>query len=296
MAVVIQPMTSDNTPETQQAPQQAQGAYTLPDIQIMPDARGIDLQRVGVKSVDLPLQVLQKDGRTQQVHAQASLSVGLDKSAKGTHMSRMILHLAEWAKTTVFTLELRPFLETSKQILNAPSAEVAVDFHYFIEKPAPVSKIPGPMAYHCRFVGRLDHTDTYNLTLGIVIPLTTLCPCSKAISKYGAHNQRAILNCDVAIDTTSEHRVVWIEDLITKIEDLSSCPLYPVLKRVDEKYVTERAYENPKFVEDVVRDVTLFLRDYPGIKGFALHLEALESIHDHNAWTSHVEGDRVLTP
>ena len=270
-------------------------ATILPDIQQQADIRGISLQRVGVKSVDLPLKVLQKDGKTQPVQAKASLNVGLDKADKGTHMSRMILHLAEWAQTTVFSLELESFLQESKRILHAPTAEVTIDFNYFIQKPAPVSKIPGPMAYHCRFVGQMDATDTYKLTLGITIPLTTLCPCSKAISKYGAHNQRAILNCDVVIDTTTEHRVVWIEDLIERIEELSSCPLYPVLKRVDEKYVTERAYENPKFVEDVVRDVTLLLRDYPGVNGFNLNLEALESIHDHNAWAAHAEGEPVLT-
>jgi GTP cyclohydrolase I len=137
-----------------------------------------------------------------------------------------------------------------------------------------------PMSYDCSFEGRIDN-DEYKFILGVKVPVTTLCPCSKEISENGAHNQRALISVKVSYDETEQ---IWIEDLIDLVESCSSCPVYSLLKRQDEKYVTEHAYSNPKFVEDVLRDVVVKLRKHPQVKEFEVECEAYESIHNHSAW------------
>lgn len=262
---------------------------TLLDVQGLADQRGVTLNQVGVKNVEIPMQVLQKDGKTQSVQAVATMSVGLPAEFKGTHMSRFVIQLSEWSQNKTFSLDLREFLIEAKQRLEAPSAFIELKFRYFMEKAAPVSGMSAPMAYECVFKGSLNEQDQYRLILSLMVPCATLCPCSKAISDYGAHNQRAEIRADIIIDTTTDHRVVWIEDLVAGFEAASSCPVYPLIKRVDEKFITEKAYDNPKFVEDVIRESTLFLRDFRGVSGFSLSVEALESIHAHNAWAAHAE-------
>ena len=265
---------------------------SLPDIQHTPDERGIDLQCVGVKDVEIPLNIAQKDGGSQLVHALATTSVGLPKKYKGTHMSRFIMQLAEWSRGKVLSLSLKEFLEEARVRLQAESAQIKLDFRYFIEKEAPVSKISAPMAYACSFKGVLEKNgngDNYHLDLSTTVPISTLCPCSKAISKYGAHNQRTEIRTTVQIDTKPKHPVVWIEDLVAGLDSCASAPVYPFLKRQDEKFVTEQQYENPKFVEDVARDAIAYLRTVNGISGFDLEIESLESIHGHNVWASHQE-------
>lgn len=262
---------------------------TLLDVQGLADQRGVTLNQVGVKNVEIPMQVLQKDGKTQLVQAVATMSVGLPAEFKGTHMSRFVIQLNEWSQNKTFSLDLREFLIEAKQRLEAPSAFIELKFRYFMDKPAPVSGMSAPMAYECVFKGSLNEQDQYRLILSLMVPCATLCPCSKAISDYGAHNQRAEIRADILLDNTQEHRVVWIEDVVAGMEEASSCPVYPLIKRVDEKFITEKAYDNPKFVEDVIREATLFLRDYKGVSGFSLEVEALESIHAHNAWATHAE-------
>ena len=142
-----------------------------------------------------------------------------------------------------------------------------------------------PTDIECVFEGETSLDGVYRFTLGVAVPVTTLCPCSKAISRYGAHNQRSLITARVRYRSGC----VWIEDLARALEDCGSCPIYPLLKREDEKVVTERAFENPKFVEDVLRDCILFLREMPGIEWFALEVENFESIHNHNAWATHEE-------
>lgn len=262
---------------------------SLLDVQGLADQRGVTLNQVGIKNVEIPMQVLQKDGKIQHVQAMATMSVGLPAELKGTHMSRFVIQLEEWSKNKILCLNLKEFLEEAKVRLDAPSAFVELKFRYFMEKVAPVSKLSAPMAYECIFKGSLDEQGQYRLMLSLLVPCATLCPCSKAISDYGAHNQRAEIRASVLIDSEVDHRVVWIEDLVAGLEETSSCPVYPLIKRVDEKFVTEKAYDNPKFVEDVIRESTLFLREYKGITGFSLEVEALESIHAHNAWAAHAE-------
>lgn len=274
-------MSQSNTSDPQ--------STTLLDVQGLADQRGVTLNQVGVKNVEIPMQVLQKNGQTQHVQTVATMSVGLPAEFKGTHMSRFVIQLNEWSQNRTFSLDLKEFLVEAKQRLEAPSAFIELKFRYFMDKPAPVSGMSAPMAYECILKGSLDEQDHYRLILSVMVPCATLCPCSKAISDYGAHNQRAEIRADIIIDTTTDHRVVWIEDVVAGFEAASSCPVYPLIKRVDEKFITEKAYDNPKFVEDVIRECTLFLRDYKGVTGFNLSVEALESIHAHNAWATHAE-------
>lgn len=263
----------------------------LQDVQGLGDQRGIDLNWVGIRQVEIPLTVLQKNGGTQSVGAMADIGVGLSRLHKGTHMSRFIEQLSQWSEHHVLTLDLKAFLEDTKHRLKAPSAKLNLAFRYFMDKPAPATNSTAPMAYGCQFDGMIDENDKYTLVLSVTVPCTTLCPCSKEISDFGAHNQRTEIRAKILIETerSQEHRVVWIEDLVKGLEDCSSCPVYPLLKRPDEKYVTEWAYTHPKFVEDVIRDSTIFLREYEGIKGFSLEVEAFESIHAHNAFARHTE-------
>lgn len=262
---------------------------TLLDVQGLADQRGVALNQVGVKNVEIPMQVVQKNGKTQTVQAIATMSVGLPAELKGTHMSRFVIQLSEWSENRAFGLDLKEFLIEAKQRLEAPSAFIELKFRYFIDKAAPVSGLTAPMAYECVFKGSLDEREQYCFILSLMVPCATLCPCSKAISDYGAHNQRAEIRADIILDAQTEHPMVWIEDVIAGFEAASSCPVYPLIKRVDEKFITEKAYDNPKFVEDVIRESTLFLRNLDGVSGFNLSVEALESIHAHNAWATHAE-------
>ncbi len=261
----------------------------LTDVQNLADERGVSLTWVGIKNVEIPVRVLQKDGKTQSVGAFSTLSVSLCSRFKGTHMSRFVEQLSEWSRDHILTLDLKAFLEDTKRRLKAPSAQLELKFRYFIDKPSPATENSAPMAYECTFHGTLDEADQYRLVLGVVVPVTTLCPCSKEISDYGAHNQRSEIRAQVVVDPNASCRVVWIEDLVAALEKTASCPVFPLLKRPDEKWVTEWAYDHPKFVEDVIREATLLLRNYEGITGFSLEVEAYESIHAHNAWTTHAE-------
>jgi len=265
----------------------------LPDIQGLMDQRGVTLDQVGVSRVDIPIRILQKDGHTQIVQATATMSVGLPAESKGTHMSRFIILLDEWSESRIFSLNLHEFLLESRERLDAPSAFIELKFKYFMTKKAPVSGLSAKMAYECIFHGSVDEHNQFHLTLSVSVPCATLCPCSKAISDYGAHNQRAEIRAQVRLkpdnSVSKPQSMVWIEDLVEGLENASSCPVYPLIKRVDEKFITEKAYDNPRFVEDVIREATLFLRGLNGAKGFQLEVEALESIHAHNAWSAHSE-------
>ena len=249
----------------------------LKDIQNKKDQRGIDIQKVGVKDIEVPLLVERKNDTNQIVNAKARMSVSLPKDFKGTHMSRFVEVLNDYRKSNLF--DLYPMLETIKKKLSAKSAEVKFVFTYFIEKTAPVSKLTSLMGYECFLKAKLK--EDYKFYLGVKVPVTTLCPCSKEISDGGAHNQRAFVSLVVTYDRNSH---IWLEDLIEDIESCGSSPVYSLLKRQDEKYVTEHAYNNPKFVEDVLRDVILKIEKYDAINSYEVEIEAFESIHNHSAW------------
>lgn len=200
-------------------------------------------------------------------------------------MSRFIEVLTEWGQRNLLGVDIKGCLIDVMERLNASSAYLKFEFKYFIDKKAPVSKLTSPMGYECSFEGIMEEDD-YRFILGVQVPLTTLCPCSKEISEYGAHNQRTLVKVRISYDPDS---IIWIEDLIELIESCGSSPVYPLLKREDEKYVTERAYENPKFVEDVLRDVISELRNSNDVHWFKVDCEAFESIHNHSAWAHQEE-------
>ena len=260
----------------------------MKDVQKSQDNRNVDIQKVGIKHVELPLVVQRKNATDKVVYANARVCVSLPRDYKGTHMSRFVEVLNEWRTKKLLGVDIRGCLEEVIKRLDAQSGELEFDFKYFVNKQAPVSNLSAPMCYDCSFEGRIDNGD-YKFILGVKVPVTTLCPCSKEISEYGAHNQRAIISVKISYD---ENEHIWLEDLIELIESCASCPVHPLLKRQDEKYVTEKAWENPKFVEDVLRDVVVKLRNHPIVDEFEVDCEAFESIHNHSAWAYQQESKR----
>lgn len=252
----------------------------MKDIQNLEDTRNVDIQKVGIKHIELPLTIQRKNSSNQTVYAKARVSVSLPKKYKGTHMSRFVEVLNEWQTKNLLGVDIKGCLETIIKKLHAQSGELEFKFKYFVNKKSPVTGLTAPMSYDCSFEGIINDGD-YKFILGVVVPVTTLCPCSKEISDYGAHNQRALISVKVSYDEAEQ---IWLEDLIELIESCASCPLYPLLKRQDEKFVTEKAWDNPKFVEDVLRDAVVKLRNHPIVKEFEVECEAFESIHNHSAW------------
>ncbi|MBW1996774.1 MAG: GTP cyclohydrolase I FolE2 [Deltaproteobacteria bacterium] len=248
----------------------------MEDIQNTKDSRNIDIDQVGVKGIRYPITVLDKNVGSQQTVAKINMYVNLPRHYKGTHMSRFVEILNENSQQ-ISLQNFSSILQEMKERLNAESAHMEITFPYFIRKSAPVTGSEGLMEYNCTFKGSLNEGS--DLITMIEVPISTLCPCSKEISEFGAHNQRGIVRLKVRFK-----KFVWIEDLIKLVEDSASSDVYSVLKREDEKFVTERAYENPKFVEDVVRDIALKLDEDPNITWFAVETENFESIHNHSAY------------
>jgi len=252
----------------------------MEDVAARRDERGITIQRVGVKDVHLPVQVRRKEGGFTPVLGRVNLSVELPHLHRGTHMSRLLDLLFHWSQQPIASSDLLGILEEARRRLKARTAEMELAFKYFVEKRAPVSRIPSPLDYDCRFHGLVREGD-YVFTLGVEVPVTCLCPCSREISKYGAHNQRAMIRVDVRY---GDKGILWLEDLIAQVERQGSAPIFPLLKRQDEKWVTERAYENPKFVEDMLRDVVAALRHDPRLTWYQVEVESIESIHNHSVY------------
>ncbi len=256
------------------------------DVQSSPDTREIPLQKVGVKGLSYPVSVLDKKHKTQATTAQIDLFVNLPHDYKGTHMSRFV-EIFHQHHDNVGMKEFLTMLEEIRLSLNAQKAFGTMTFPFYIEKTAPVSESAGMMCYECTYEGEVSAfaekgESERNFYVGIAVPVTTVCPCSKAISERGAHNQRGVVKVRL-----QNKGFFWIEDVIAAVEDAASCGLYSVLKRPDEKWVTEHAYDNPRFVEDLVREVYLALRDFPAEKPFSyfsVECENAESIHNHNAY------------
>lgn len=257
----------------------------IKDVQNEKDLRNIPIQKVGVKDVEIPLRIERKTQNSkpelETVYAKAKMSVSLPCEYKGTHMSRFIEILHDYQKEALVSTDIKQILCDMKKRLDAKSAYLKFNFKYFIKKQAPVSKLESLMCYDCAFEGEINEDNDYKFYLIAHVPITTLCPCSKEISQYGAHNQRAILKIKVNYDNDKH---IWLEDLIQMAHDCASCEIYPLLKREDEKFVTETAYQNPKFVEDVIRDIVSKLNSNEIIKFYEVEVEAFESIHAHNAW------------
>lgn len=249
----------------------------LTDTQSERDDRQLPIDRVGVRNLRFPLRIRDRDSAVQHTVATVSLAVDLPHHYKGTHMSRFVevLH-AHGTELTVATIAGMPQKLIKK--LHADKAHVEFRFPYFRAKKAPVSGAEGLLDYGVIFEVNADK-DSSDFVLTVEVPVTTLCPCSKAISARGAHNQRGIVTLAVRFSEP-----VWIEDLIELVETSASAQLYSLLKRPDEKFVTEAAYDNPVFVEDLVRNVAQKAKSHPRLTWFRVEAENFESIHNHNAW------------
>ena len=248
----------------------------MKDVQSQADERALPIDRVGVKNLRYPITVLDRAQEVQHTVGEIAMTVNLPHHFRGTHMSRFIEILNE-NRHDLHIDRIGEILAEMKSVLHAEEAHMEVRFPYFIEKEAPVSRARGLMEYQCELHGSLGETADY--ILGVQVPLTTLCPCSKELSEYGAHNQRSFIHIQVRYT-----QFIWIEELIELAESCASSPVYSVLKREDEKAVTEQAYDNPRFVEDMVREIALKLNDDKRIRWFKVESENMESIHNHNAY------------
>jgi GTP cyclohydrolase I len=259
-------------------------AKAIPDIQSTPDHRGIALDQVGVQDIRFPISVLDKAETRQQTVAVLSMSVALPHHFKGTHMSRFIEVLN--AHSGEFTIRTIPeiLLELRKK-LDAESAQMEVRFPYFLKRTAPASNATGLMDYQCVFAAESNGHAT-DFTLTVQVPVTSLCPCSKEISDYGAHNQRGQISISVRSENESSGQpaLIWIEELVEIAENAGSAPVYPLLKRVDERHVTMQAFDNPVFVEDMVRNVAVSLKADRRVSWFEVRAVNQESIHNHDAF------------
>jgi GTP cyclohydrolase I len=256
----------------------------MEDVQNRPDFREFPIDKVGVCDLRYPVVVLDRTREKQTTTATLSMSVDLPQEFKGTHMSRFLevlsRHQDEMSVQTVPSL-----LKQLRERLHAASAHLEVAFPYFVHKTAPVSGASSLMDVQCQFIGEQSE-DNEDFVMVVEVPVTSLCPCSKEISDYGAHNQRGYVTMEVRTisDNNAEQPVFWIEELVEIAEESASAPLYPLLKRSDERHVTMQAYDNPVFVEDLVRNVAVRLRDDERVAWFRVRTVNHESIHNHNAF------------
>lgn len=250
---------------------------TIPDIQSSADTREIPINKVGIKEILHPVRVLDRSGGEQHTVAKFNMYVDLPHNFKGTHMSRFV-EILNNHEHEISVRSFREMLQEMTQRLEADSGHIEMSFPYFVNKSAPVSGVQSLMDYQIALIGEIKkgvpHTN-----IKAVVPVTSLCPCSKKISAYGAHNQRSHVTLNVRI-----HKFVWIEELIDLVEEQASSELYGLLKRPDEKYVTEYAFDNPKFVEDMVRDIAVKLNADERIAAYTVESENFESIHNHSAY------------
>lgn len=250
----------------------------IADVQSSLDIRRIAIDRVGIKAIRHPVRVADKDDGIQHTVAHFNMYVNLRHNFKGTHMSRFVEILNGYERE-ISVESFEDILRSMVSRLESDSGHIEMTFPYFVSKSAPVSGVKSLLDYEVTFIGEVKHGGQYQFTMKVVVPVTSLCPCSKEISDYGAHNQRS--HVTIAVQPNS---FVWIEDVIRIAEEQASCELYGLLKRPDEKHVTERAYDNPKFVEDLVRDVAEVLNHDDRIDAYVVESENFESIHNHSAY------------
>lgn len=249
----------------------------IPDVQSSADTRRIAINKVGIKDIRHPVRVKDRSSGEQHTIANFNMYVNLPHNFKGTHMSRFVQILNQHEREITVD-SFKDMLAEMTERLEAEAGHIEMSFPYFVNKSAPISGVQSLMDYAVTFIGEIRDRKPA-MYIKVVVPVTSLCPCSKEISKYGAHNQRS----HVTIKAKTRG-FVWIEELIDLVEKEASCELYGLLKRPDEKYVTERAYENPKFVEDMVRDVAAKLNADDRIAAYSIESENFESIHNHSAY------------
>ena len=251
--------------------------HNIPDVQSTPDSRKLAIDKVGVKAIRHPIRITERAGGVQHTIATFNMYVCLPHQFKGTHMSRFVEILEEHEReitVETFQVMLREMVER----LEAEEGHIEMAFPYFIEKRAPVSGVKSLLDYEVVFIGEIKKKKQ-SFLMKVVVPVTSLCPCSKKISERGAHNQRSHVTV-----TARTNDFVWIEEIVDIVEKQGSSELYGLLKRPDEKYVTERAYDNPKFVEDIVRDVAVRLNQDARVRAYVVEAENFESIHNHSAY------------
>jgi GTP cyclohydrolase I len=261
-------------------------AKRIADVQGSADTRQIAIDKVGIKDIRHPVRVKDRSEGEQHTIACFNMYVDLPHNFKGTHMSRFveILNLHE---REIGVESFRVMLSEMTERLEAGAGHIEMTFPYFVNKTAPVSGVQSLLDYEVCFIGEI-HDNTPEMKIKVVVPVTSLCPCSKKISDRGAHNQRSHVTV-----TAATRDFIWVEELIDLVEKNASCELYGLLKRPDEKYVTERAYDNPKFVEDMVRDIAAELNDDERISAYTVESENFESIHNHSAYAL-IERDKRL--
>jgi GTP cyclohydrolase I len=268
-------------------PEQPGHLMPIPDVQSGTDARRLAIDQVGIKGLMFPLAFADRDGVAQHTIASCNVYVALPEDRKGTHMSRLVLLLEDRAApgaAPVSVANLHALLDDLVARLDAPGGRIELAFPFFVRKTAPISGVASLLDYEVRLAGELAD-GRYAQTVAVAVPVTSLCPCSKEISDYGAHNQRSSITIGIRA-----RQPVFVHELVRLAEEEASCELYGVLKRADEKYVTERAYNNPRFVEDLVRGVAARLAADPRFDGYSVEAENFESIHNHSAYARIARG------
>ncbi len=249
----------------------------IPDVQGSADQRKIAINKVGIKDIRHPVIVRDRSDGQQHTIATFNMFVYLPHHFKGTHMSRFVKILNDHEKE-ISVASFKDMLQEMSELLEAESGHIEMHFPYFVNKKAPISGVESLLDYDVSLIGEIHNGQTQT-RIKVQVPVTSLCPCSKSISDRGAHNQRSHVTVDVRTEG-----FIWIEEIIEMVEQQASCELYGLLKRPDEKFVTERAYDNPKFVEDMVRDVAGLLNQDERIRSYVLESENFESIHNHSAY------------
>ena len=257
--------------------QSADKVDEIADVQNSADTRQIAIDKVGVKDVRHPVRIRDRSGGEQHTIANFNMYVNLPHHFKGTHMSRFV-EILNNHEHEISVQSFRDMLTEMTERLEAESGHIEMAFPYFVNKKAPVTGVESLMDYAITFIGEI-HAGQPHMHVRVVVPVTSLCPCSKKISDYGAHNQRSHVTVQVRT-----RGFIWIEELIDLVESEASCELFGLLKRPDEKYVTEKAYDNPKFVEDMVRDIASRLNDDERVSAYTIESENFESIHNHSAY------------
>ena len=250
---------------------------SIEDVQARADSRQLPINKVGIKDVYHPVRVKDRSSGEQHTIANFNMYVALPHNFKGTHMSRFV-EVLHGNEREISVESFRNILVEMTEKLDAESGHIEMDFPYFVMKKAPASGVESLMNYQASLIGEL-HDGKPELWLKVVVAATSLCPCSKSISQYGAHNQRSHITIKARVEGH-----MWLEELIDIAESEASCEVYGILKRADEKYVTERAYDNPKFVEDIVRDVAVRLNKEERVRAYVVEAENFESIHNHSAY------------
>jgi GTP cyclohydrolase I len=250
----------------------------MKDTQNQRDYRNITIDKVGIKDLRYPITVLDRKNGCQDTVATINMYVDLPHKYKGTHMSRFV-EILNVLRPEVSLKKISDALEQMKKHLNAASSHIEVTFPYFIEKKAPISSSPGLMDYTCKLTGSSGPDGKIDFVSEVIVPVSSVCPCSKEISEAGAHNQRGEVRLSIRFK-----KFIWIEDMIELVEKSGSSEVYSVLKRVDEKYITEYGFSNPKFVEDIVRDIAIKLKKDDNVTWFSVSAENFESIHNHSAY------------